>query len=139
MDIFWLIQQSLIMTSKRICDSDLRSELKRFGFSPGPITDGTRSIYLKKLNEFKRSSSSASNGVQTASGRTVNTSTISRPSCTSPINSHAPTTPPQSSGANGFTPVHTVSSNPPPYSSTDTDSSQGTIWLKSVSVCVLIS
>lgn len=32
----------------------LRKELTSLGFSPGPITDTTKRVYLKKLQQLKR-------------------------------------------------------------------------------------
>lgn len=41
------------MASAQLTDEELFSELKRFGFSPGPITENTRPVYLKKLKKLR--------------------------------------------------------------------------------------
>ncbi|XP_074024253.1 inner nuclear membrane protein Man1 isoform X3 [Numenius arquata] len=40
-------------TAAQLTDEELFSELKRFGFSPGPITESTRPVYLKKLKKLR--------------------------------------------------------------------------------------
>ncbi|KER32150.1 hypothetical protein T265_01766 [Opisthorchis viverrini] len=51
-----------------LSDTELRDELKRLGFNPGPITESTRSVYLKKM--LKLQSGSKSKPVrETASSR----------------------------------------------------------------------
>ncbi|CAH8494732.1 unnamed protein product [Dicrocoelium dendriticum] len=46
-----------------LTDSELRQELKLHGFEPGPITDTTRSVYIKKLNKLKSEPNSGSQPV----------------------------------------------------------------------------
>ncbi|KAG5452454.1 Inner nuclear membrane protein Man1, partial [Clonorchis sinensis] len=41
-----------------LSDTELRDELKRLGFNPGPITESTRSVYLKKLLKLQSESKS---------------------------------------------------------------------------------
>ncbi|XP_062374682.1 inner nuclear membrane protein Man1 [Sardina pilchardus] len=41
------------MASAQLTDEELFSELKRFGFSPGPISENTRPVYLKKLKKLR--------------------------------------------------------------------------------------
>ncbi|XP_075932399.1 inner nuclear membrane protein Man1 [Anarhichas minor] len=41
------------MASTQLTDEELFSELKRFGFTPGPVTENTRPVYLKKLKKFR--------------------------------------------------------------------------------------
>ena len=41
------------MAKAKLSDVELRSQLQRFGFNPGPITGTTRGLYLEKLNKLK--------------------------------------------------------------------------------------
>ncbi|XP_068611594.1 inner nuclear membrane protein Man1 [Brachionichthys hirsutus] len=41
------------MASTQLTDEELFSELKRFGFTSGPITENTRPVYLKKLKKLR--------------------------------------------------------------------------------------
>lgn len=41
------------MASAQCTDEELFSELKRFGFTPGPVTENTRPVYLKKLKKLR--------------------------------------------------------------------------------------
>lgn len=41
------------MASAQLTDDELFSELKLFGFTPGPVTENTRPVYLKKLKKFR--------------------------------------------------------------------------------------
>ncbi|XP_047431636.1 inner nuclear membrane protein Man1 [Mugil cephalus] len=41
------------MASMQLTDEELFLELKRFGFTPGPVTENTRPVYLKKLKKFR--------------------------------------------------------------------------------------
>ncbi|XP_052435969.1 inner nuclear membrane protein Man1-like [Carassius gibelio] len=40
------------MASAQLTDEELVSELKRLGFTPGPVTESTRPVYLKKLKKL---------------------------------------------------------------------------------------
>lgn len=44
---------SSLPASVKYDDSTLRKELVRLGFTPGPIQDTTRNLYLKKLQALK--------------------------------------------------------------------------------------
>ncbi|XP_008277000.1 inner nuclear membrane protein Man1 [Stegastes partitus] len=41
------------MASTQLSDEEIFSELKRFGFTPGPVTENTRPVYLKKLKKLR--------------------------------------------------------------------------------------
>lgn len=41
------------MASAQFTDEELFSELKRFGFTPGPVTENTRPVYMKKLKKLR--------------------------------------------------------------------------------------
>uniref|UniRef100_A0AAY4DF77 Inner nuclear membrane protein Man1 n=1 Tax=Denticeps clupeoides TaxID=299321 RepID=A0AAY4DF77_9TELE len=41
------------MASAQLTDEELFSELRRLGFSPGPVTENTRPVYLKKLKKLR--------------------------------------------------------------------------------------
>ncbi|XP_073693847.1 inner nuclear membrane protein Man1-like [Garra rufa] len=41
------------MASAQLTDEELVTELKRLGFTPGPVTESTRPVYLKKLKKLR--------------------------------------------------------------------------------------
>ncbi|XP_071960058.1 inner nuclear membrane protein Man1-like [Antedon mediterranea] len=41
------------MADTELTDAELRAELKRLGFDPGPVTASTRGLYIRKLNTLK--------------------------------------------------------------------------------------
>ena len=41
------------MAAAQLTDEELFSELKRFGFTPGPVTENKRPVYLKKLKKLR--------------------------------------------------------------------------------------
>ncbi|KAM6895260.1 inner nuclear membrane protein Man1 [Xenentodon cancila] len=41
------------MASTQLTDEELFSQLKCFGFTPGPVTENTRPVYLKKLKKLR--------------------------------------------------------------------------------------
>nr|XP_033814384.1 inner nuclear membrane protein Man1 [Geotrypetes seraphini] len=41
------------MAAVQLTDEELFSELRRFGLSPGPVTESTRPVYLKKLKKLR--------------------------------------------------------------------------------------
>ncbi|KAM5180434.1 LEM domain-containing protein 2 isoform 2-T2 [Mantella aurantiaca] len=46
-------RSDVMAASKNMSDAELRKELKKLGVSPGPITDSTRGVYKKKLENLK--------------------------------------------------------------------------------------
>ncbi|XP_061816657.1 inner nuclear membrane protein Man1 [Nerophis lumbriciformis] len=57
------------MASTQLTDEDLYSELKRFGFTPGPVTESTRPVYLKKLKKLREERQQQQRGVRAAKAR----------------------------------------------------------------------
>lgn len=65
------------MASVQLTDEELFSELKRFGFSPGPVTENTRPVYLKKLKKLREEQQQRSRGVKGRNGSSVNNNSSS--------------------------------------------------------------
>ncbi|KAL4660267.1 inner nuclear membrane protein Man1-like [Arapaima gigas] len=55
------------MAAAQLTDEELYSELKRFGFVPGPVTENTRPVYLKKLKKLLEDQQQR--GARSAKGR----------------------------------------------------------------------
>ena len=72
-------------------DAELRSQLEELGFSPGPITDTTRELYLEKLRKLKDGKN-----VQTRPPSTTPTTTAVGP--TAPDSAPPPQLPAQQEG-----------------------------------------
>ncbi|KAM9635346.1 inner nuclear membrane protein Man1 isoform 2-T3 [Morphnus guianensis] len=49
-------------TAAQLTDEELFSELRRFGFSPGPVTESTRPVYLKKLKKLREDERAGARG-----------------------------------------------------------------------------
>lgn len=65
------------MASVQLTDEELFSELKRLGFTPGPITENTRPVYLKKLKKLREEQQQRSRGAKGRNGSSVNSSSSS--------------------------------------------------------------
>uniref|UniRef100_A0A8C4JTF9 LEM domain-containing protein 2 n=1 Tax=Dromaius novaehollandiae TaxID=8790 RepID=A0A8C4JTF9_DRONO len=55
----------------QLTDEELFSELRRFGFSPGPVTESTRPVYLKKLKKLREDERA---GARSGANKTRNSS-----------------------------------------------------------------
>lgn len=62
------------MASVQLTDEELFSELKRLGASPGPVTENTRPVYLKRLKKLREEQQQRSRGVKGRNGSSVNSS-----------------------------------------------------------------
>ncbi|XP_061523216.1 inner nuclear membrane protein Man1 [Phycodurus eques] len=60
------------MASTQLTDEELYSELKRLGFTPGPVTEHTRPVYLKKLKKLREEHQRGVRAAKTRSGAAVN-------------------------------------------------------------------
>ncbi|XP_063179094.1 inner nuclear membrane protein Man1 isoform X1 [Chroicocephalus ridibundus] len=49
-------------TAAQLTDEELFSELKRLGLSPGPVTEDTRPVYLKKLKKLREDERAGAHG-----------------------------------------------------------------------------
>ncbi|KAG7320394.1 hypothetical protein KOW79_016247 [Hemibagrus wyckioides] len=65
------------MASVQLTDEELFSELKRLGFTPGPLTENTRPVYLKKLKKLREEQQQRSRGGKGRNGSSVNNSSSS--------------------------------------------------------------
>ncbi|XP_040004184.1 inner nuclear membrane protein Man1 [Xiphias gladius] len=64
------------MASMQLTDEELFSELKLFGFTPGPVTENTRPVYLKKLKKLREEQQQrGSRSGKTRSGGAINSTT----------------------------------------------------------------
>ncbi|XP_034259327.1 inner nuclear membrane protein Man1 [Pantherophis guttatus] len=63
-------------TAAQLTDEELFSELKRLGFSPGPVTESTRPVYIKKLKKLREEErTSGAHGVVANKTRNSNNNT----------------------------------------------------------------
>lgn len=44
---------------QQLSDEELFSQLRRYGLSPGPVTESTRPVYLKKLKKLREERATA--------------------------------------------------------------------------------
>ncbi|MEQ2196955.1 hypothetical protein XENOCAPTIV_019178, partial [Xenoophorus captivus] len=65
------------MASTQLTDEELFSQLKCFGFTPGPITENTRPVYVKKLKKFREEQQKRGKG--RGSGTSSSSTGASRP------------------------------------------------------------
>ncbi|KAG1953134.1 inner nuclear membrane protein Man1 [Pimephales promelas] len=75
------------MASAQLTDEELVSELKRLGFTPGPVTESTRPVYLKKLKKL-REEQPQPRGSRSGKGRS-STGSINNNGSSSASNSNA--------------------------------------------------
>ncbi|KAJ8381340.1 hypothetical protein SKAU_G00021180 [Synaphobranchus kaupii] len=62
------------MAAAQLSDEDLFSELKRLGFTPGPVTENTRPVYLKKLKKLREEPQRGSRSGKIRNSGSMNTS-----------------------------------------------------------------
>uniref|UniRef100_A0A8D0CLA3 Inner nuclear membrane protein Man1 n=1 Tax=Scleropages formosus TaxID=113540 RepID=A0A8D0CLA3_SCLFO len=73
-----------IMAAAQLTDEELSSELKRLGFVPGPVTESTRPVYLKKLKKLRedqqqrgaRSSKGRNSGITSSNSSNSNSAAV---------------------------------------------------------------
>lgn len=61
------------MASTQLTDEELFSQLKSFGYTPGPVTEHTRPVYLKKLKKFREEQQQQQRGKGRVSGTSSST------------------------------------------------------------------
>ncbi|KAM6302517.1 inner nuclear membrane protein Man1 isoform 1-T1 [Podargus strigoides] len=62
-------------TAAQLTDEELFSELRRFGFSPGPVTESTRPVYLKKLKKLREDERAGARGAANKTRNSNNNNT----------------------------------------------------------------
>ncbi|XP_017281858.1 inner nuclear membrane protein Man1 [Kryptolebias marmoratus] len=67
------------MASTQITDEELFSQLKCFGFTPGPVTENTRPVYLKKLKKLREEQQQRGSRAAKGRGGGSGSSAASRP------------------------------------------------------------
>uniref|UniRef100_A0A1A8D3P9 Inner nuclear membrane protein Man1 n=1 Tax=Nothobranchius kadleci TaxID=1051664 RepID=A0A1A8D3P9_NOTKA len=69
------------MATTQLTDEELFSQLKCFGFTPGPVTENTRPVYLKKLKKLREEQQQrgSRSGKVRGSGTSIGSSAASRP------------------------------------------------------------
>ncbi|KAM4711865.1 inner nuclear membrane protein Man1 [Anableps anableps] len=67
------------MASTQLTDEELFSQLKCFGYTPGPVTENTRPVYLKKLKKFREEQQQQQRGKGRVSGTSSSSSSTGAP------------------------------------------------------------
>ncbi|XP_027899088.1 inner nuclear membrane protein Man1 [Xiphophorus couchianus] len=67
------------MASTQLTDEELFSQLKCFGYTPGPVTENTRPVYLKKLKKFREEQQQQQRGKGRVSGTSSSSTGAPRP------------------------------------------------------------
>ncbi|XP_030638554.1 inner nuclear membrane protein Man1 [Chanos chanos] len=62
------------MASTQLTDEELYSELKRLGFTPGPVSEHTRPVYLKKLKKLREEQQQRARSGKTRNSGSINNS-----------------------------------------------------------------
>ncbi|XP_010560254.1 PREDICTED: inner nuclear membrane protein Man1 [Haliaeetus leucocephalus] len=95
----------------QLTDEELFSELRRFGFSPGPVTESTRPVYLKKLKKLREDERAGARGgaSKTRNSNNNNTAAGAAPGGGAPGARPAP-----AAGGSGLHPSSAARGPPPP-------------------------